>query len=132
MESQHHETRVPPKFHLIMAQLGQSLIQKSLLGLEQNEQEKCERRRWEREKKEYFGSITMLQRMMIKWEEGPLFYNWKDPKPTPKSRVQNIDLNFRSPPPLDLGLLTLQAIHHNQGCLFISMVKKIDPCHNEA
>ena len=27
------------RFHLIMAQLGQSLIQKSLLGLEQNEQE---------------------------------------------------------------------------------------------
>ena len=35
------------RFHLIMAQLGQSLIQKSLLGLEQNEQELGEEKRGE-------------------------------------------------------------------------------------
>ena len=66
MEGQHHETRVPPKISLDYGPTMAKLDTKEPRRAEQNDQEKCERRRGEREKREYFGSITMLQRMMIK------------------------------------------------------------------
>ena len=40
MESQHHETRVPPKISLAYGQTTAKLHTKSLLGLEREEREK--------------------------------------------------------------------------------------------